>query len=113
MEFMESGETCDIIAIEIAEQNIYFDRLLKSSYWLELGTRDDFRKFRKIWYTLDFKKLSVNHIRPILQENTSNCKHVKNVFQAVIQWISEDSETLIKFSLELLLCIRLGMQSST
>ncbi|CAH8602811.1 unnamed protein product [Schistosoma bovis] len=194
VEFMESGETCNIIAVEIAEQSIYFERLLKyhrgqgnirlpeflnvdfssiieyiceggteinhdnvyrifvaadflllpglkqqctnllkeiatidfstaidmwlnykSSYWPELGSmayQTILENFEKIWHTSQFKKLSANHIRQILHEDALNCKHEKNVFQAVIQWIIEDLETRIEYSLELLLCVRLGMLSS-
>ncbi|CAH8609361.1 unnamed protein product [Schistosoma haematobium] len=194
VEFMESGETCNIIAVEMAEQSIYFERLLKyhrgqgnirlpeflnvdfssiieyiceggteinhdnvyrifvaadflllpelkqqctnllkeiatidfstaidmwlnykSSYWPELGSmayQTILENFEKIWHTPHFKKLSANHIRQILHEDALNCKHEKNVFQAVIQWIIEDLETRIEYSLELLLCIRLGMLSS-
>ncbi|CAH8595401.1 unnamed protein product [Schistosoma guineensis] len=194
VEFMESGETCNIIAVEIAEQSTYFERLLKyhrgqgnirlpeflnvdfssiigyiceggteinhdnvyrifvaadflllpelkqqctnllkeiatidfstainmwlnykSSYWPELGSmayQTILENFEKIWHTSHFKKLSANHIRQILHEDALNCKHEKNVFQAVIQWIIEDLETRIEYSLELLLCVRLGMLSS-
>ncbi|CAI2731677.1 unnamed protein product [Schistosoma spindalis] len=195
VEFMESGKTCNIIAAELAEQSIYFERLLKyhrgqgnirlpeflnfgfssiieyiyegdteinqdnvyhifvaadflllpklkqrctnllkeittidfstaidmwlnykSSYWPELGSMAYQRileNFEKIWHTSHFRKLSANHIRQILHEDALNCKHEKNIFHAVIQWISEDLETRIEYSLELLLCIRLGMLSST
>ncbi|CAH8535398.1 unnamed protein product [Schistosoma turkestanicum] len=194
VEFIESGETYDIIAMELAEQSVYFERVLKyhrgrrniqlpefvkpgfpsvlefirkgvteinsenvysifiaagfllipklkeqcanllkeivttdfstaidiwlnykSFYWPELGNmayQVILENFEDIWHTLDFEKLSANDIRQILHEDTLNCKNEKNIFHAVIQWISGDFETRIQYMLELLLCIRIGMLSS-
>ncbi|CAH8599694.1 unnamed protein product [Schistosoma curassoni] len=88
----------------------------KSSYWPGLGSiahQTILETFGKIWHTWDFKKLSANYIHQTLHEDALDCKHERNVFQAVVQWISEDLETRIEYSLELLLCIRLSMLSST
>ncbi|CAH8616316.1 unnamed protein product [Schistosoma rodhaini] len=191
IEFMESGDTRNIISVEIAEQSIYFDRLLKyhkgsgnirlpeflkigfssiikyiregvpvinpdnvyhtfvaadflllpklkqqcvnlfkematidlstainiwlnykSFYWPELSSmayQAILENFEDLWQTPEFKTLDVNHLCQILHEDTLNCKHETNVFYAVIQWISEDLVRRIQYSLELLLCIRLGM----
>ncbi|CAH8535280.1 unnamed protein product [Schistosoma turkestanicum] len=87
----------------------------KSFYWPELGNmayQVILENFENIWHTSDFEKLSANDIRQILHEDTLNCKNEKNVFHAVIQWISGDFDTRIQYILELLLCIRLGMLSN-
>nr|CAH8861589.1 unnamed protein product [Trichobilharzia regenti] len=193
VEFMESGDIHSIVAVELAEQSMYFERLLRyhhgrgnirlpeflnpgfpsvleyirkgtteinrenvyhifiaadfllvpklkqecanllkeiasdsstaislwltcrSLYWPEVGMmafQKILENFENVWQSTDFQNLDAVDVREILHEDGLNCKREKNVFDAIMRWVSENFKTRIHYTLELLLCIRIGMLST-
>ncbi|GAA52262.1 kelch-like protein 10 [Clonorchis sinensis] len=193
VEFMESGDIHSIVAVELAEQSMYFERLLRyhkgrgfirlpeflnsgftsvlefirkgtteitneniynifiaadyllvpklkqdcanalkevandpataialwlncrSLYWPEVGTmafQKILENFENVWISSDFLQLDAMDVWLILKEDGLNCKREKNVFDAVLQWVTYAPKVRLPHALDLLLCVRLGMLTS-